>query len=145
VPRRTTRQDGSRWPVREATARDLRLELSWTHNAMRSSGRLTAYNVSDVVVSVSGKPVLRPKLSDSRIPTNHVVTAEAKTPPFVALGPRETAVAPVTMFGWGSARVESIVVEVGNARFVLEARGFQPQPEVMSECLTSSDWFQLER
>jgi hypothetical protein len=142
VPRR--RDAGSRWPVREATSKDLRVELSWTHNAMRSSGRLTAYNVSNVVVSISGKPVLRPMLSDSRVRTNHVVTAEEKNPPFVALGPRETAMAPVTMFGWGSARVEEIIVELENARFVLEARGFQPQPEVVGECLTSSDWFVLE-
>lgn len=137
--------DGARWPAHEATAKDLRLELNWTHNAMRSSGRLIAYNVSDVIVSISGKPILRPQLSDSRIRTNHVVTAEEKTPPFVALRPRETAVAPVTMYGWGSARVESIVVELQNARFVLDARGFQPQPEVVGECLTSSDWFVLDR
>jgi hypothetical protein len=129
--------------VPEARSDDVEFSLTWLAEDGALKGALTASNVSERRVRLSGKPQLIPLDADGRpLEAVTIMTMELLLPGYVELGPGESAVSDVGWAGWDGPPAGGVVrVEWPGGHAEVQARGpHQPSATGPATNLWSS-WF----
>ena len=124
--------------------------LTWTSSgpdALR--GSLIAENIGHRAFRFTGKPTLiMVDVNGTAMPAHHAATLEGQIPPYVALQPRQTATASVSL-SWAAETVtgEVVIVEWPGGQSKVETSGvrvYASRRHSDSAMMTSSSWFVVD-
>lgn len=133
-------------PVPLCRSDDVVVSLRWERSGDALVGEVIAENVVGHACRLGGKPTLTPLRQDGEpLPTQHIVTLEARVPSFVVLQPGQRATARVSWGGWcGDPASGRVVIGWEGGSAVADVQGpRQPGCPEGGGANLSSSWFDL--